>query len=867
LHPIMMAASSVIGKLRSSLSEESARIQRAFEDTGNGLAALAQRTRLIEAILQRLWRDLISPEADGPLNFALAATGGFGRGWLFPYSDIDLLFLFADAESELAHKDHVRRFSQELWDLRLKLSPAARTMAECDRFDPNNAEFTISLLDCRYLAGDGGLFTRLHDKVIPKLVMRESKALIQGLAEVTRERHGKFGHTVFHLEPNLKETPGGLRDYNVACWLALISAMDKLHDWPDASSLRAPVRKQLETALDFLMATRCFLHFRHGRDDNTLSWEAQDEAAARKIGAADSPELSAADWMRIYFRHARAVQRAVTQLLEEIPEAWSSLYRQFQSWRSRLSTTDFSVVDGLIYLQQPSALHDPEMLLRLFHFMAHHGLKLSTTTEYRIEQTLPALAATPPRGAELWLYLQETLLQPHAAEALRAMHSLHLLTLLLPELKPIDSLVVRDFYHRFTVDEHSFLAIESLHWLKQSKSEWDMRYAEVLGELEDPELLYLALLLHDTGKGVPGGNHVVASLDIANRCLDRLDVDPSERETVLFLIGYHLEMSAVLRRDIFNPETVATFAEKMGTPERLKMLCLLTYADIKAVNPEALTPWKAENVWQLYIGASNYLNRSADHRVHTDISDEKLARLRSLAPVTSGRFKGFLEGFPQRYLLVHTTEEILRHMEMADEVGQNPVQLDLRRGRHWYELTLLTADRPYLFATLAGVLAAWGMNIVKANAFSNQAGTVVDTFYFTDRFRTLELNLSEWERFKRSITEVLLGKADLDRMLRDRQRSEKGAITKVKVETKIDFDDSCSSTSTLVQVIAQDRPRLLHKIASCLSGEDCNIEIALIDTEGQMAIDTFYLTSGGKKLGLEHCRQVEKRLVEELRGE
>ena len=862
-----MAASSLLGELRCSVSEETARIQRDFERTGDGRAAVAQRTRLIEDVLQRLWRDLISPATVAPGNFALVATGGFGRGWLFPYSDIDLLFLFADGEAEQARKDHIRRFSQELWDLRLKLSPASRTLAECDRFDPNNTEFTISLLDCRYLAGDAGLFSRLRDKVIPKLVMRESKALIQGLAEVTRERHGKFGHTVFHLEPNLKETPGGLRDYNVACWLVLISSMDKLHDWPDASSLRAPVRKQLEAALDFLMAARCFLHFRHGRDDNTLSWEAQDEAATRKIGAADSPELTAADWMRIYFRHARAVQRTVAQLLEEIPEAWSSLYRQFQSWRSRLSTTDFSVVDGLIFLQQPSALQDPEMLLRLFHFMAHHGLKLSTTTEYRIEQALPALAATPPRGAELWLYLQETLLQPHAADALRAMHSLHLLTLLLPELKPIDSLVVRDFYHRFTVDEHSFLAIESLHWLKQSKSEWDMRYAEVLGELEDPELLYLALLLHDTGKGVPGSNHVEASLEIANRCLDRLDVDPSDRETVLYLIGNHLEMSAALRRDIFNPETVAAFAEKIGTPERLKMLCLLTYADIKAVNPEALTPWKAENVWQLYIAAANYLNRSADHRVHTDMNDEKLARLRSLAPVTSNKFKGFLEGFPQRYLLVHSAEEVMRHMEMADQMGNDPVQLDLRRGRHWYELTLVSGDRPFLFATLAGVLAAWGMNIVKANAFSNQAGTVVDTFYFTDRFRTLELNLSEWDRFKRSIAEVLLGEADLDRMLRDRQRSEKGAIAKVKVETKIDFDDRCSSTSTLVQVIAQDRPRLLHRIASCLSGEHCNIEIALIDTEGQMAIDTFYLTSGGKKLKAEHCKQVERTLVEELGGE
>ncbi len=863
----MMAASSLISELRGSLSDESARIQREFEVSGDGRTVVAQRTRLVEDILARLWRDIVSPDAGKPANFTLVATGGFGRGWMFPYSDIDLLFLFGDRDAEKAFKDPVRRLQQELWDLRVKLSPASRTLSECDRYDPNNTEFTISLLDCRYLAGDHDLFRRLHDKVIPKLVMREFKALLQGLAEVTRERHGKYGMTLYHLEPNLKEAPGGLRDCNVASWLALISAMDKLHDWPDASSLRAPVRKQLDAALDFMMAARCFLHFRHGRDDNTLSWEAQDEAAARKIGAADAAELSAADWMRIYFGHARAVQRTVTQLLEEIPEAWSALYRQVQSWRSRLTTPDFSVVDGLIFLQQPSALQDPEVLLRLFHFMAHHGLKLSATTEYRIEQALPALASMPPRGAELWLYLQETLLQPHAADALRAMQSLRLLTLLLPELKLIDSLVVRDFYHRFTVDEHSFLAIESLHRLKQSQSEWDKRYAELLGELEDPELLYLALLLHDTGKGVPGGNHVEASLDIANAAMDRLDMDPKEREEVLFLIASHLELSATLRRDIFNPETVAAFAEKMGTPERLKMLTLLTYADIKAVNPEALTPWKAENVWQLYMGAENYLNRSADHRVHADVNDEKLARLRSLAPVTSGKFKEFLEGFPQRYLLVHTAEEVMRHMGMADELGEDPVQVDLKCGRHWYELTLVTRDRPFLFAKLAGVLAAWGMNIVKANAFSNEAGTVVDTLYFTDRFRTLELNLSEWERFKRSVTDVLLGQADLEKMLRDRQRSEKGAIAKVKVETKIDFDDSSSSTSTLVQVITQDRPRLLHRIASCLSDEECNIEIALIDTEGQMAIDTFYLTSGGKKLNAEHCKRVEKALVEELRGE
>jgi len=863
-----MSTAVLSSELRDLYLEESDRIQQAFASTGDGRSALEQRTRLVESILQKLWHEIISPEEHGPSGFALVALGGFGRGWLFPHSDIDILFLHANSDAEPTYRDSIRRFSQELWDLRMKVSPTTRTLTECDRFDGANVEFTVSLLDSRYLLGDRELFDRLHDKVIPKLVMREAQSLVQSLAEVTRSRHAKYGNTVFHLEPNVKDGPGGLRDYNVACWLALISAMDKLRDWPEARTLfPVSTRKQLDSALEFLMSVRCFLHLRQGRDDNLLLWESQDDAAGRRIGTPDSEITDTAGWMRTYFGQARSVYRVCEQLLEEIPAAWSSLYRQFQHWRSRLSNADFSVVDGLIYLQQPNSLHDPEMLLRTFHFMATHGLRLSTTTEYRIEQVLPSLAATPPRGAELWLYLGEILTQPYAADALRAMHALKLLTLLLPELKAIDALVVRDFYHRFTVDEHSFVAIECLHRLRQSEAEWDQRYAELFSELERPELLYLALLLHDVGKGTPNTNHVDASLQAAESCMERLDLDPSERETVVFLIGSHLEISSTLRRDIFEPETVRVFAEKMETPERLKMLTLLTYADIKAVNPDALTPWKAENVFQLYIAAFNYLNHSVDERLRADTEDDHLAQIRALIPTAGRKLKTFLEGLPKRYLAAYSATDVLAHVEMAGRLGKDPVQLLLERGRHWFELTLVTHDRPFLFASVAGVLAGWGMNIVKANAFSNQAGIVVDTFYFTDRFRTLELNLQEWERFKRSIIGVLLGESDLDRMLRERLRAEKPGATKVKVDTKIDFDDSCSTRSTLVQVIAQDRLGLLHSIASCLAHQKCNIEIALIDTEGQMAIDVFYLTANGAKLTSEQQGRVKTALLETLRAD
>lgn len=807
-----------------------------FLQDGHPQPVLKGRTALVDSLVLEAFTSVIAPVI--PEGLTLLAVGGYGRRELSPYSDVDLMLLVRRAFDTKEAKAALSEFLRTLWDAGLRVSHSVHTVDECSTVHEGNFELTVSLLDERILTGDRTLYATFRER-FAKFLATERRDLTRRMCKMARARHARFHNTIYRLEPDLKETPGGLRDLQTIHWLKLLKDRDS-----NGETGGDP------RPAEFLTSVRCFLHFRAGRDNNLLNFEAQDEISA----AAFSPWRDPADWMRAYYRHGSAILRNCLYELETAESQDRSLLSNFRDWRSRLSNSEFTVSRDLVFLRNPHDLEvDPELPLRMFLFVARHGVPLARQTEQRMIAHLLVWSRhfhDKPPQAPFW---REFLNLPHAAGALRAMRATGFLSVILPEWERIDHLVVRDFYHQYTVDEHTTVTLEVLTGLADAKDGTAKRFAEMMEESSDQLwLLRLALLLHDIGKG-SGNDHSQEAVKLGREFLSRIGASELDAESILSLIEKHLVLSSALQtKDFADPGVASTLAHEIRTVERLRLLTLLTFADVSAVNASAMTPWRMEQIWRLY----RIVYRHLTGELSAEPTDNPRDAYGPVEPIVAE----FLEGLPSRYLWTHTKEQAKGHAALYREAKESGAELTVERREGTWHLSVVAGDRPFLFASIAGALSSFGLDILKAEAFSNAQGFVADGFVFVDPHRSLDLNPPELERLRAVLKKVLTGAVRVEELLKHRPvkapPSRLGAI-----RSTVALDNEASPSATIFEVVTQDKPGLLHALSSAISRANGNIEVVLVDTEAHKAIDVFHVTRGGEKLPAEAAESLRSALL------
>jgi [protein-PII] uridylyltransferase len=593
------------------------------------------------------------------------------------------------------------------------------------------------------------------------------------------------------------------------------------------------------------------LHLECGRNQNVLSHELQERAAAVLGYPGPEPRQQVERLMSDYFRHARTVSRSL-------------------EWARRMAPMPVGpnlglTRDGIRFLDPVSAARRPASWIGAFQAAIDAGTEVTEEALACIREHVgsygPQDFVPEPRDRSAVLRLLKP--RPGLYARLSEMHDCGLLGRLFPEFQAISWRVVRDFYHKYTVDEHTLLAIRNFERIANTDEPNRLRLKRIAEGIAAPEWLVLSLLLHDVGKW-RDDDHALESERMAVAVLDLLGVSGDARDTVLFLIRHHLRMSLVaLRRDTEDPEIVKEFAGFVGTEDRLKMLCLMTLADIQAVSPETLTPWKEELIWRLYVDTYNHLTqRYADELIERNQAGmlELLSGRPDDLPETE--ITHFVEGLPQRYLQLFPREAIYRHVRLARDIGPDEVHLSLERSDTVWTLAVVTLDKPFLFSNICGVLSSFGMNILRGHALTNPNGLVLDVFQFTDDERFLALNPDAHAQVLHELQEVVSGRSDVAELLRGREQSVVQWRGHARVAPVVRADSDASNHFTILDIVAGNALGLLYRISRVISRHGCDVDLVLISTEGERAIDVFHITKAGAKL----TEAEQRALTSDLQG-
>ena len=794
-----------------------------------GLAALDRYSGHIDGILQGI-HEAARPETETPA--ALLAIGGYGRRQLCLHSDIDLLVVF-DGRIGAAEERFLRSVLHPLWDVRLEVGHQVRELGDLERAEADNPEFLLALLEARFVAGSRETYERLAATCLGSdSVWREP--MRNALLELTSQRHAHFHRTVFQLEPDVKDSPGSLRD---ATAIRLLARLVNGSGRPPVGYHPGRVRE----AEDFLLRIRSILHLERKRNYNGLGHELQETVAALFGSPGEQPQRQVEALMSTYFHHAQVVARALAAGLrslqapgeEEVTPLGDDLER---AW------------DGIRFTDGTRASLRPRTWLRPFEAALDANVAVS-------DQALTCIERHGKRYAPERFFVstdeRDRLLRilrprPGLYDRLSEMHGSGLLGRMFPEFQKVYCLVIRDFYHKYTVDEHTLQTIRSLEGLCTPKTRSRERFGSLLAELPGPELLVLALLFHDVGKWT-NRNHCEEGVRMAAAALRRIKLPETEIATVEFLIRHHLAMStAAFRRDVDDPEVVAQFARLVGTEQRLRLLCLMTLVDVDAVSPEVMNPWKEELLWRLYVETYNRLTLEYGDEVIDEATraQEDFAGRRP-DDLSEEEVTAFLEGFPRRYLRLVDHPTVYEHVRLSRDIARGEVHCSLEEKGSAWELSAVTFDQPRLFADICGVLSHYGMDILRGQAMTNQGGVVLDLFQFADAEGYLRMNPTAADELTGTLRDVVAGRIDIDARLRSRDRPARGGAA---IRPVIHFENHRSQRFTVLEILARNAWGLLYRVSRAISNQGCDIDLVLIATEGTRAVDVFHLTQAGRKL-------------------
>ncbi len=859
----------VLASYRRFRKVEEHRLRLKHQAGGSGREICLRRANLIDVILGHVFpAAMTTAGADPEQDLALYAIGGYGRGELNPSSDIDIMFLHQAHSSGVPQKITVaiEKVLYLLWDIGFKVGHSTRSSAEAIALANSDMLTKTALLESRFVAGDRKLGRLFRDQFRDHCIRGFEREYIEQRLEDQAGRHGKFGNSVYMQEPHVKNGCGGLRDYQNLLWMTYFRD-GELSTTPlvGRSWLSEPDRRQLDRAYDFLLRVRTDLHYVTGRATDVLHLSQQEQLARRLQPARRGRLLQSESFMRDYYGHTRNIFRVTERITAQFSRgAASGRLRALLDFLPRVRATEtrlgaFISSAGELALARPEALQEnPELLMEGFEVIQEHNLSLNPELEAAYARALPRVTrsyqyAPAPRD----LFKKMLSRKGEVARVLRHMHRVDFLGRYLPEFGQLTCLVQHEFFHRYTADEHTLVCLDKLDALTVTEEPKLLPYRKLFETLENPLVLYLALLLHDTGRAVRAHPHAEASAVFAQRVANRLQLPPADRRSLVLLVDHHITLSKMAQhRNLDDPQTAIEFAGIVRDQRNLDALMLLTLADGQGTSAEGWSDWKETLVWELYHATTQYFTDQAAFFEARRIEREELQREVSalLAPDFADEIEAHFEHMPDNYLRAFPPPAIAQHLRLCRTYlanvytkGHSPLVPAL----HWEAfpregssvVAFCSIDRPQLLAKIAGSFSIIPLNILSADIYTRGDSLVLNVFRVCTSRGEAVSDASDIAK-----VEMTLGTALEDNrfefgpvLKRARRRRATVLAGDIDFPTRISADNRAHPGYTLLHVETPDRLGLLFDLLACLDREGVYIAFSRISTEKGAAIDTFYI--------------------------